>query len=1067
MAQTGRRKTRMAPLLYRALDFVMLRASLLPIETYLNLDTLLQPSTASPTLAPTDPRVRRALAIGSPSLLEALDRTAPNDEKAARQISKLHRFLVRMSTRPTPFGTFAGVAAAGWGEQTDLSLDGTQRTHTRADMDWLVQYVLGLEVQPAIRNQLKWVANSAAWVLHGRMILSHRAPRPGGGLSASASVAATPVVRLALDLARAPILYSALVEKLVASTPSATTEKAERVLQQLWELGFLRTELMPPVTIEDPIQWVRDRTVAIAGGKALRVQLEGLLRTIAACDTLPIEQAPSALRKAVAHLTLLGHTKTEMPLQVDMALGLRGDRLSSAVAEEAARTAELLLRLTPVPSGPSYIESYRQAFVARYGHDREVPLLELLHPERGLGPVGQRAWGGSAIEPARAARRAQTLQNLALSSVRDAQLVVELDEKLLGKLETHTPTLDRVPTSLDLNLFVLASSAAAIDKGEFQVMVGPNLGAPAAGRNLGRFSHLLGPQVRSALERAARRDEEYNPKHITAEVAYLPYNFRTANVAVRPAVRRYEITQGVSAGVDPDHVIPFDELVVGIGEGLFYVRWLTHDVKVLFASGHMLNPNQASPECQLLSEISCDGIAQLSSFDWGPAYGYLFLPRVQSGRCILQCAQWRVVPTAQEEVPVDKAAPFADWFARWRERWRVPNRAYLSWADNRLLYDLNDPAQVEDLRGELGRAGEQSQCLLQEALPGPEHAWLPSGDGGHHLVELVVSLGLRSAPPKAPALTSPEERRQWPMITPEVRLRLPGSDWLFLKLYGPRSSEEELLAGPVRSLCREIDEARIADDWFFVRYADPEAHLRLRFRGEPERLTRTLLPRLCAWASGLVADGRCQKFAFDTYEREVERYGGSESTLAAEALFTADSRAVVELLALAPKNMDRVNLAVATIDDLLGALGLGDSARLAWLKQTITSRKEVGGFSGEFRAKREELVAVLRDPMRLGAPIADVLAARKAALAQVVELLARLEATGVLTQPLSKLYFSFIHMHCNRLWADPTPERRSLGLLLLARSAIAHQTQTASERQAAIDEGNGHGADPGIDVVPG
>jgi lantibiotic biosynthesis protein len=1037
--------------LYRALDFVMLRAPLLPVERYLALDDGAVHSNAGgpSTLAPVDPRVRHALAIASPSLLEMLDRTSPDDEKAERVLAKLRRFLVRMSTRPTPFGTFAGAAIAGWGERTDLSLDGAPRTRTRVDMDWLVQYVLALEAQPAIRNQLQWVASSAAWIRHGRVLLSERVPRRADGSSAGVSVAATPVVRRALDLARAPIPYRTLVEHLIAETASATPEKVERVLQQLWEHGFLRTELIPPVTIEDPIKWVRDRLAPITGGKALCVQLDGLLHTIAACDTVPMEQAPDAVRRAATHAVFLGQTQTEMPLQVDMALGLAGGRLSSAIAEEAARTAELLFRLTPVPNGPPDISGYRQAFVARYGPDREVPLLELMHPDWGIGPLGQHAWDGGGIEPAHAARRAEALQSLALGAIRDGQLTVELDKALLSRLETHTPAADRVPTSIDLNLFVLASSAAAIDAGEFRVMVGPNVGAPVAGRNLARFADLLGPQARLALEHAARRDEEYHPAHITAEIAYLPRNFRTANVAVRPAVRRYEITYGVSAGVEADHVIPLHELVVGIRQERFYVRWLPHDVKVLFTSGHMLNPHQASPECRLLSAISDDGIAQLSMFDWGPANGFAFLPRVQSGRSILHCAQWRLEPAVLGEVPVDKAKPFADWFATWCERWRVPRRVYLSWADNRLLYDRDDPAQVDDLRGELRRARDQGQCLLQEALPGPEHAWLPSTDGGHHIVELVVSLGVRSSPPKTTAVAASGERGPSPVVTPDVRLRPPGSDWLYLKLYGPRSGEDELLAGPVRNLSREIDEMGIADDWFFVRYADPDAHLRLRFRGAPERLTGTLLPRLCAWASGLVADGRCLKFAFDTYEREVERYGGPDATSAAEALFAADSRAAVELLACASR-VDRTLLTVVTVDDLLGALGLDAAGRLSWLKQTVTSRKEVGP---EYQTRREHLTAVLIDPVRLGAAVGGVLALRRKAFAQIADRLAKVEADRTLTRPLSKLYDDYVHMHCNRLWTDHTAERRVRGLLLRARDAIANRPELISINSRGQSQG--------------
>jgi thiopeptide-type bacteriocin biosynthesis protein len=906
-------------------------------------------------------------------------------------------------------------------------------------MAWLVPYVVALEGQPAIRNQLKWVAHSAAWIHHGRVMLSERMSRAVRNSSASVSVAATSVVRRVLDLARTPIPYRALVEHLLADTPSATADKVERVLQQLWENGFLHTKLMPPLTIDDPIRWVRDRLSPITGGKALCVQLDGLLRAIAACDSAPVEDTPGALRKAVAHVAHLGPTPQEMPLQVDMAFELGGGYVSNAIAEEAARTAELLLRLTPVPVGPANIAGYRHAFLARYGHDREVPVPELLHPECGLGPIGQRGWNVGGIDATRAARRAETLQELALSAVRNAQLVIDLNEEALGKLQTHALTMDHLPTAIDLNLFVLASSAAAIDSGEFHLMVGPNLSAPAAGRNLGRFADLLGPQVLAVLERAARRDEKRYPEHITAEVVYLPHNFRTANVAVRPAVRRYEVTHGLSAGVDPDHVIPLHELVIGVRDGRFYVRWLPHDVEILFASGHMLNPTQAPAECQLLSEIGRDGIAQLSAFDWGPANGYPFLPRVQCGRSILHCAQWRI---PQGEALTDKLASFTDWLARWRERWWVPRRVYLSWADNRLLYDLEDEAQVDDLRGELGRARDQSQCLLQEALPGPEHAWLPSAGGGQHIVELVVSLGLRGAPPKAAVIGS-AERRPSSVIAPDIRLRPPGSDWLYLKVYGPRSGEDELLAGPVRSLCTDIEEAGVAEEWFFVRYTDPDAHLRLRVRGAPERLSGTLFPQLCAWASRLVADGRCQKFVFDTYDREVERYGGSDGAEAAETLFFADSRAVVDLLACAAR-VDRTLLTVVTIDDLLGALGLNDAARVAWLRKAATSRKEVGQ---EYRARRQHLITALLDPTKLDTTVAEVLARRRAALVQVVGRLARMEATHTLTQPLSKLFESYVHMHCNRLWADQSGESRALGLLVRAREAIARGPEILSNQQ--------------------
>jgi lantibiotic biosynthesis protein len=1043
MTRTGKKRAFEPVRRYEATDCVMLRAPVLPIQSYLTLGDATSEAADPSSLTPVDSRVRSALAIGSPSLLDALDRKRADDKDAERLRTKLRRFLVRMSTRPTPYGMFAGVAAADWGETTDICLNGTSRTRTRVDMDWLLRFVLTLEANPTIRNQLRWVASTAVWYHYDRLVLSERVPGLAGRPPTRISVAAKPVARRAMELAKHPIFYSALCEHLAADFPSAAPGKVDRVLQQLWEHGFLLTELLPPLTMDDPITWVRDRLAPIMGGKALCVQLDALLRSIEACDTEPMERMPSLLRKAAAHVGALGYTQTEMPLQVDMAFLTTANNLSSAIADEAARSAELLFRLTPMPDGLPNIAGYRQAFVARYDVDREVPLLELLDPEWGLGPIGQYGWGGGGLEGVRANRRAEALQHLALGAIRNRELAVELTEELLSKLQASSVPTGRLPPSIDLNLFVLASSPAAIDSGEFQIMLGPNVGATTAGRNMGRFAHLLGQKVCAALERSARADEEHHPKQITAEVVNLPRNFRYANVVVRPAIRHYEINHGVSAGVNAECVIPLNELAVGVREGRFYVRWAPRDVEVLFTAGHMLNSDQSSRECHFLSDVSRDGVSQLTGFNWGPAAGYPFLPRVQSGRIILQCAQWRLDPKIHGQVPIDRSKEFADWFAQWREYWQVPRRVYMTWADNRLLYDLDDPVQVDDLRGELIRSKGHGQCLLQEALPGPEHAWLPSADGGRRIVELVVPLALRTVTPEVPR--DAVVARSASLIASEVRLRPPGSDWLFLKLYGPRSGENELLAGPIRRLCGEIRESRTADGWFFSRYADPEAHLRLRFFGASEQITNILLPRLCAWASGLIADGRCRKFAFDTYEREVERYGGSEAVAASEALFATDSQCVVDLLG-SGQFLEIVPLAVVTVDALLDTLGLDNDERLAWLRTVITSRKEA---AEEYRVRRQSLITALRDPRELGMPINDILSQRRVAMAPIVASLANMEATGSLTQPLSNLYGSYVHMHCNRLGVDPTMEARVLSLLLRARETISHLPKDIPEEIAA------------------
>ena len=87
----------------------------------------------------------------------------------------------------------------------------------------------------------------------------------------------------------------------------------------------------------------------------------------------------------------------------------------------------------------------------------------------------------------------------------------------------------------------------------------------------------------------------------------------------------------------------------------------------------------------------------------------------------------------------------------------------------------------------------------------------------------------------------------------------------------------------------------MADRWFFIRYADPDCHLRVRFHGDPGRLHAEVLPLL--EAAGASPRARAAwRIELDTYEREVERYGGPEAIELAERAFHADSDAVLAIL---------------------------------------------------------------------------------------------------------------------------------------------------------------------------
>lgn len=388
---------------YEPLDFLLARAPLLPIEFYCSLKTdRLQapagPDASGETLlndlvdsANSIDVIRHALAVGSLSLLDALDRTQLDASAAARRAEKLLRYLIRMSTRPTPFGLFAGVATACWGTPTDLSFaSAPSRFRMRPDMEWLTRLVFALEAQPDIRSHLRIIANSTAFVQAGRVHLAQQAPRHAlndAPQESGVNLRATGIVRRALALARTPIDHSELAATLLAETPNATPELVERLITELYDQTVLLTDLRPPLTTADPAGYVLQRLADIPPARDIVMKLDDLLKRMTAWSTLPSEKAIAEYRQIMVQAKGMVEAGVETPLEVDMALPLAGTHISKLVGVEVARAADLVLRMTPATDGSPRLRAYREAFTARYESSREVPLLEMLHPAFGLGPL--------------------------------------------------------------------------------------------------------------------------------------------------------------------------------------------------------------------------------------------------------------------------------------------------------------------------------------------------------------------------------------------------------------------------------------------------------------------------------------------------------------------------------------------------------------------------------------------------------------------------------------------------------------------------------------------------------
>jgi thiopeptide-type bacteriocin biosynthesis protein len=347
---------------------------------------------------------------------------------------------------------------------------------------------------------------------------------------------------------------------------------------------------------------------------------------------------------------------------------------------------------------------------------------------------------------------------------------------------------------------------------------------------------------------------------------------------------------------------------------------------------------------------------------------------------------------------------------------------------------LDDHDQLRGLRRELGR---NPLLRLQEPRNGDAvQNWLVGPDGRHSneiVVPMVRRAGGESGTDRAEAGAGSQPSHIQPA---KPRIHLPGGEWLFAKIYVPVAAQQEVLGKRLRPLVAEAERLR-AGTWFYIRYADPRAHLRLRFHGDREALWQHLLPIVHSWVEDLRSVGLAGAVELSTYEPETERYGGPEVLDAAERAFTGDSRTAIELLAAATTGPPMLAVVTAaSVIDLLQAFG-GRSALAEW--------QTAGGPEGSrlpARYTREDLKATAAfafdaassPAQSVGATLTAAWDLRRSAVRDYGRRVAELDATGTGRKRAADIGASLVHMHCNRMLG--VDRAREADVLALARAAV-------------------------------
>jgi len=270
------------------------------------------------------------------------------------------------------------------------------------------------------------------------------------------------------------------------------------------------------------------------------------------------------------------------------------------------------------------------------------------------------------------------------------------------------------------------------------------------------------------------------------------------------------------------------------------------------------------------------------------------------------------------------------------------------------------------------------------------------------------------------------------------RTFIPGSKWVYFKIYTGVKTADDILTRQLPSLINQLYKNKQIEKWFFIRYSDPDFHLRVRVLVTDGVSIGDVIHSFYNRLEVLERDGLIWKIQLDTYNRELERYGKNliEET---EALFCIDSECAVSLL----KKLDekdenyRWMIALYAIDQLLSDFSIDITTGQQWMERwSLAFRTEFGfdmynskQFNVKYRTHKAAIEQVLKNRIeadafnKLRLPVQKRSKKLQPLIREIKDKLSKADTSEI---SLESLLSSYIHMLLNRLFRSKNRQHEML-----------------------------------------
>ncbi|MEA5401533.1 lantibiotic dehydratase [Arcicella sp. DC2W] len=867
---------------YQFLKKIILRTPTLPFADDISEDFLKTLLNHPPFL--------EALYLASPVLFNEAqlwkDGNITDVKKAQKIVFSLCKYYSRMCSRCTPFGLFAGCSVVEWSDETALKIASEKRRSTRLDMHYAGALAQSLSEIPFIKSHLLYFPNSSIYQIGQEIRYVEYKYVDGKRTHQISAFEWSEYIALVLDACKKGAKMSEIVPLLIDDDISE--EDALGFIEQLIDAQLLINELEPAITGEGLTQQIIKVLQKNNVNEHYLDTLQSIENQLKNIDNQQINKI-STYQEITELIKKIGVPFEEGKLfQTDLVNLFDENKIASAYQEELSEIAELLIQVSEKRENPTQSDFIKK-FYERY-ENQEIPLLIVMDTETGIG-YGQSGKSNftpiaNGLESSNEEKKDVTINlnpfqqylfRKYLNALKENALQVNLEE------DDFKPFLHKkykTPSSTSMIFRLTGDEELPIYLEKF--------GGTSAVNLLGRFAHT-DEAILDIIQEITEKEQALNPEVIFAEIVHLPEN-RIGNILLHPAFLTYEIPYLAKSSLPENQQILLEDLLVSVDISQQKIRLkskrLNKEVIPRLSNAHNYSMN-ALPIYHFLCDLQSANLVAAFDSGWKKAtLNTKFSPRLTYKNIILEAATWQFKKEDFESLLINSPENLLVFFHEFIVKWQLPKRFVLVDFDNELLVNTENLLSIQTW---LDAIKNREKIELKEFLFVPNNGHIVNQSGAFFTNQFIASLiNKKTVFEQIPS--------QKPLNHEIQRTFSLGSEWLYLKIYSGVKAADDILAQNIKSLVEQFLKKRLIDKWFFIRYNDPDNHIRLRLHFTDLKHLGEVILGLKGILDDLEKEGIIWKIQYDTYQREIERYGADVMILT-ENIFFHDSEAIVNLLA--------------------------------------------------------------------------------------------------------------------------------------------------------------------------